>query len=195
MKYFGQKSTGIILFVLFAFVASAMPSRAAVLSMLDVGQIDNFLGHCNNAQPSAAQEIQCFENYAGVGNVAAIQKFVRPGEQQGDEIAWTSHTVQDGNTILAYAYELPEQWRGAYFLLKVGSVGGSYIFENLSSLAYAVFTLDDPDYQGQAPNIRNFDAVSHITAVQLIATPLPAAVWMFGAALGGLFGLRRFRRT
>jgi len=175
-------------------------SQASAITVGTVGSVDNYLGSC--AGPSGdANEIACIESFAGPGTVTAIQKFsASPG---GGELLMTLEavTLNDLTPVSdTFALALPSDWQGGYFLLKTGNLtpgpGGptilSYVFENLSSAAYAVFNLNDADFPF---DIGQTGKISHITAIQVSAVPLPAAAWMFLTALGGIFGLKRIRKT
>lgn len=175
-----------------------LSSQASAITVATVGSVDNFRVSCLGTPASDANEIACIEGLpeVGVGTITAIKKF--SASPSDGELLMTLEAV-DGlaNT---YAMALPANWQGGYFLLKTGNLqpgqGGptilSYVFENLSSAAYAVFNLNDTDFPVA---IGETGKISHITAIQVSAVPLPAAAWMFLAALGGIFGLKRIRKT
>ena len=44
---------------------------------------------------------------------------------------------------------------------------------------------------GSAAGLSNFRAYSTTTPPPPVATPIPAAIWLFGSGLAGLLGMRR----
>ncbi len=191
MGSLGQKATRLIgaaVVGIFIFTSSAMAITLDV-----VGSVDDFLGACNGLPSGDATEIACVEGFSGPGTVTALQKFTQ--SPSSGELPLVLEAV-DGQAN-TYSLALPEAWQGAYFILKSGNLtpgpGGptvySYVFRNLSSLAYAVFNINDPGFPVSYDG--NIGKLSHISVVQVLPTPLPAAVWMFMAAIGGLFGFRK----
>ncbi len=72
-------------------------------------------------------------------------------------------------------------------------------FENLTSLSFAAIGGQPGDFSLDnlwlAPPFSAFDSVLFDTDLVVVATPLPAAGWLFATALIGLAGLDRRRRA
>lgn len=177
---------GIIVWV---FSAVMFSTNSWAITVGVVGDTDVFTGlSCDGANPSAANEIACF-NTLGV-TVVAGETVSTLGS--GFEQVTLADTVTDvANT---YALALPSGFQGTHFLLRTGNVtpgpnGATfylYLFQNLTNTGYAVVDITN------AGLLRNLGNISHITSISVSAVPLPAAVWMFMFALSGIFGLKRF---
>lgn len=197
MKSFGQKISGAFAVFLISMIAFSFSASAITLSAVE--NVDMFIKACNLASSGDAAEIGCVESVSGLGTVTDIQKFTfeaDPTDPDEEDLLLVLTEVTGGAPDNTYALELPPVWQSDYFIVKTGNLAGegkqTYLFQNLSSFAYAVFNLDSSG--GNIPYpfaIEELGKVSHISAFQLIPTPLPAAVWMFMAALGGIFGVRR----
>ncbi|HPF45820.1 MAG: VPLPA-CTERM sorting domain-containing protein [Alphaproteobacteria bacterium] len=166
-------------------------SSANAITVADVGLVDTYLGECTQGLPAAlANEVACLNTYgAGTDTSSAYQNINadNPFEELSDAPG-------------IYAMDLNPAYKGGYFLLRTGNIGGehkqySFVFQNNNEAGYAVINLtlfqailaeidDTLDMSG-------IGKVSHITSiVGISAVPLPAAAWMMITALGGIFGFR-----
>ena len=175
----------------FTFITSA---SALVLDRATVGADDTFSYLCPDASPSDANEVACF-GLAGIGtSVFDI-----------DKPAFSFVELTDDAGV--YATALPTGYHSSHFLIKTGNIGGadkqySFIFKNNAETGYAVFNLsvfqaliadNTSDAYIDGANFANIGKISHITVFTYV-TPLPAALWMFLTAFGGIFGLKKYSR-
>lgn len=195
MSIVGQRFFRLFAVIIIGFMTST--SNVWAIPVSTVGSVDNYIGFCNGIPASLANEITCIGT-TGAVTVTAAQKFA-PSPSQG-ELQLTLLAVDGLDDT--YAFLLPEAWRGSHFLLKTGNVnaggqGGpqilSYIFENLSSTAYAVFNLNSSlnDNISFPFEIGETGKISHLTAIQVSAVPLPAGIWMLLSVFGGMFVFKK----
>ncbi|MEZ5758712.1 MAG: VPLPA-CTERM sorting domain-containing protein [Emcibacteraceae bacterium] len=173
-----------------AFVFTSF-SAANALTVANVGLVDTYLGECTQGlTPAIANEVACLNTYgAGTDTASAYQNIAadNPFEELSDAPG-------------IYAMDLNPAYKGGYFLLRTGNIGGefkqySFVFQNNNEAGYAVInlTLFQSILAGidETIDMSNIGKVSHITSIAGIsAVPLPAAVWMMITALGGIFGFR-----
>lgn len=209
MGIFGQRFNRLSVFAIiwvFIFTSSSM-AIVAPIRLSATGGLDQYLGFCTTG-PSTGAEINCLEGETfGIPQPAAVplitinglQKFAVGAGPDDEELPLIFQNVTDDFDVVipnTYAFMLPEAWRGSRFLFKTGNLTPgngnnqrSYVFQNLSDFAYAVFNINDPQF----PLSLNGDLgkISHLTAIQVSAVPLPAGIWMLLSVLGGMFGIKK----
>jgi len=176
---------GLILFITLAAVSTR--SHAGIITLDDVGGVDNFIASDDLRNSGDNAEINWVESVLGMDVVLSDK--------------YDSHCRQwqliDGEFDV-YASELNDD--PDYFLIKLGTgrldIDSHYLFENVGDLAWAVVDFSDAgiDFTMRRVNIGRVSHIGEFGTVTTYKVPEPNAVMMMLLVVAAA-ATRRFKKA